>query len=451
VREFDLLVIGGGSGGLAAAQRAVEYGARVALFEPARLGGTCVNVGCVPKKVMWNAAELAAALKSAPYYGFDVSVGREHDWSKLKRGRDAYVLRLNGIYERNLDKKGIVTVRAAAQLRGATEVVDATGESYRAPHVLVATGGRPKQPPVPGAELGITSDGFFELERLPRRVAVVGSGYIAVELAGVLGAMGSEVTLCIRHDALLRHFDSLLGEKLLAAMRASGVDIAARVSTRALERAADGTLTLQAADGRKLPGFDTVLWAIGRTPNVQDVGLESAGVKLDAEGFIAVDRWQNTSTPGIYALGDVTGQAELTPVAIAAGRRLADRVFGGMADRHLSYDVIPTVVFSHPPIGTVGLTEEEARARYPGEPIRIYKSEFVSMFYALMDFKPQTAMKLVCVGADERVVGCHVIGLGADEMIQGFAVAVTMGARKRDFDDTIAIHPTSAEELVTMR
>ncbi len=450
MREFDFLVIGGGSGGLAAAQRAAEYGAKVALFEPAPLGGTCVNVGCVPKKVMWNAVELAAALDYAPYYGFEVHKGA-HDWLKLKRGRDAYVLRLNGIYERNLDKKGIVTVRATAQLRSATEVVDANGELYRARHVLIATGGRPSFPPVPGAELGISSDGVFELERLPRRVAVVGSGYIAVELAGVLHALGSEVTLCTRHDALLRNFDAMLGEKLAAAMRASGVGLVGHFHTSALARAADGTLTLTAADGRAVGDLDTVLWAVGRTPNVLDVGLEDAGVKLDAEGYIAVDRWQSTSTPGVYAVGDVTGQAELTPVAIAAGRRLADRLFGGMADRHLSYDVIPSVVFSHPPIGTVGLSEVEARKRYPDEPLRIYKTEFVSMFYALMDVKPQTAMKLVCVGADERVVGCHVIGPGADEMIQGFAVAVTMGARKRDFDDTIAIHPTSAEELVTMR
>ncbi len=450
MREFDFLVIGGGSGGLAAAQRAAEYGAKVALFEPARLGGTCVNVGCVPKKVMWNAAELAAALDHAPHYGFDVRKGG-HDWLKLKRGRDAYVLRLNGIYERNLDKKGIVTVRAAAKLRSATEVVDANGELYRARHVLLATGGRPNYPPVPGAELGISSDGFFELEALPRRVTVVGSGYIAVELAGVLRSLGSDVTLCTRHDALLRNFDPMLGEKLAAAMRAAGVELVGLVHTRSLERAPDGTLTLVAADGRRLGGFDTVLWAVGRTPNVLDVGLESADVKLDAEGYIAVDRWQTTSTPGVYAIGDVTGQAELTPVAIAAGRRLADRLFGGMADRHLSYDVIPSVVFSHPPIGTVGLSEAEARNRYPNEPLRIYRTEFVSMFYALMDVKTQTAMKLVCVGADERVVGCHVIGPGADEMIQGFAVAVTMGARKRDFDDTLAIHPTSAEELVTMR
>jgi glutathione reductase (NADPH) len=449
VRQFDLLVVGGGSGGLAAAQRATEYGASVALFEPARLGGTCVNVGCVPKKVMWNAAELAGALENAPHYGFDVTVG-EHDWSKLKRGRDAYVLRLNGIYERNLAKKGIVTVRAAAQLRGAGELVDAAGEVYRAKHMVLATGGRPRLPPVPGTELGITSDGFFELEAPPRRVAVVGSGYIAVELAGVLHALGSEVTLVIRHDSLLRYFDSLLAEKLMAAMTASGVNIVRKMVTRELKRTG-GSLELEAADGRTFGGFDTVLWAVGRRPNIEDLGLHSAGVALDAEGFIAVDKYQNTSAPGVYAVGDVTGAPELTPVAIAAGRRLSDRVFGGMADRHLRYDVIPSVVFSHPPIGTVGLSEEDARRRYPNEPIKIYKSEFVSMFYALMDVKPQTAMKLVCVGDDERVVGCHVIGLGADEMIQGFAVAVSMGARKRDFDDTIAIHPTSAEELVTMR
>jgi glutathione reductase (NADPH) len=449
VRQFDLLVLGGGSGGLATAQRAAEHGARAAIFEPARLGGTCVNVGCVPKKVMWNAAELKAALEHAPYYGFDVKTGG-HDWPKLKRGRDAYVLRLNGIYERNLDRKGVTTVRASARLRGAEEVVDANGEVYQAKHIVIATGGRPRLPPVPGAELGLTSDGFFELEELPRRVAVVGSGYIAVELAGVLRPLGSEVSLMIRHDMLLRHFDSLLGEKLMTAMTGSGIEIVTTMNTTALARKGK-SLELTAADGRTFGKFDAVIWAIGRRPNVEDLGLDSVGVALDALGFIDVDKYQNTSVPGVYALGDVCGDPELTPVAIAAGRRLADRVFGGMTDRHLSYEIVPSVVFSHPPIGTVGLSEEAARQRFPNEPVRIYKSEFVSMFYALTDVKPQTAMKLVCVGADERVVGCHVIGLGADEMIQGFAVAVTMGARKRDFDDTIAIHPTSAEELVTMR
>jgi glutathione reductase (NADPH) len=358
---------------------------------------------------------------------------------------------LNGIYARNLDKKGVVTVRAAARLRGANEVVDSNGEVYSAKHIVVATGGGPKLPTLPGAELGIVSDGFFDLETLPRRVAVVGSGYIAVELSGVLDALGSDVTVFARGERILSHFDTLLGDKLLAAMRGSGIEVVTRMATEVLTRAADGSLRLTAADGRTFAGFDTVLWAIGRAPHTDGLGLDSAGVELDADGFIAVDDFQNTSVSGIYAVGDVTGQAELTPVAIAAGRRLADRVFGGMSDRRLRYDVIPTVVFSHPPIGTVGLSEDEARRRHPGESIKVYKSEFVSMFYALTDEKPQTAMKLVCVGADERIVGCHVIGLGADEMIQGFAVAVTMGARKRDFDDTIAIHPTSAEELVTMR
>jgi glutathione reductase (NADPH) len=450
VLEFDLLVIGGGSGGLATAQRAAQYGARVALFEPARLGGTCVNVGCVPKKVMWNAAELAAALTHAPHYGFDVRAGG-HDWAKLKHGRDAYVARLNGIYRRNLDSKGITTVPAAAHFVSATELITTAGERYRAKHIVIATGGLPKIPALPGAELAITSDGFFELERLPRRIAIVGSGYIAVELAGVLRGLGSDVQLFIRHETVLRHFDALLSEQLMAALRASGIEVVTGVTTHALARREGHGLSLEAIDGRRFEGFDTVLFAIGRAPHTARLGLETAGVACSPEGFVLVDRFQNTSVPGIYAVGDVTGQAELTPVAIAAGRRLADRVFGGMAGRHLRYDVIPTVVFSHPPIGTVGLSEREARERYPHEPIKIYQAEFVSMFYALMEKKPQTAMKLVCVGEEERVVGCHVIGLGADEMIQGFAVAVSMGARKRDFDDTIAIHPTSAEELVTMR
>jgi glutathione reductase (NADPH) len=449
VREFDLLVIGGGSGGLATAQRAVEYGARVALFEPARLGGTCVNVGCVPKKVMWNAAELAGALLHAPHYGFDVRVGG-HDWAKLKQGRDAYVARLNGIYQRNLDKKGIAVVRESARFASPAELVTAGGERYAAKHIVIATGGQPRVPAIPGAELALTSDGFFELERLPRRVAIVGSGYIAVELAGVLRSLGSEVSLFIRHDTVLRQFDSLLSEKLLAALVAGGTDVVKDMSTSRLERGGDG-LTLQAVDGRSFAGFDVVLFATGRHPNTAGLDLERASVACDDWGYVRADEYQNTSVPGVYAVGDVTGRAELTPVAIAAGRRLADRVFGGMKDRKLSYDVIPTVVFSHPPIGTVGLSEREARERYPNEPIKIYQTDFVNMFYALMEDKPRTAMKLVCVGAEERVVGCHVIGLGADEMIQGFAVAVTMGARKRDFDDTIAIHPTSAEELVTMR
>ena len=452
MQDFDLIVIGGGSGGLASAQRAAEYGARVALFEPGRLGGTCVNVGCIPKKVMWNAAHVAHMIEHAAAYGFDVAPHGDADWARLKHGRDAYVQRLNEIYARNLERKNIATIRSRARLDGAGRIVAANGERYAAAHVIVATGGRPRVPSIKGATFGITSDGFFDLERLPRRVAVVGSGYVAVELGGVLRALGSEVTVLVRFDGLIRSFDALLSDHLAAQMQAAGIDIVTGAVAHAVESESGG-LTLTTADGRKLAGFDTLIWAVGRAPNTGDLGLDSAGVVLDSLGYIVVDEYQNASVAGIYAVGDVAGKAELTPVAIAAGRRLSDRLFGGQAERRLSYDLIPTVVFSHPPIGTVGLSERQARQRYTraGEEVRVYQTEFVPMFYALTEAKPKTAMKLVTVGADERIVGCHVIGPGADEMIQGFAVALSMGARKRDFDDTIAIHPTSAEELVTMR
>jgi glutathione reductase (NADPH) len=450
VQTFDLIVLGGGSGGLASAQRACEYGARVAVFESGRLGGTCVNVGCVPKKVMWNAAEIAGALEHAAGYGFDVRFAA-HDWAKLKNGRDAYVQRLNGIYQRNLERKNIAIVPSFARFSGPREVVAANGETYRAEHVIIATGGYPNVPEIDGAELGITSDGFFELERLPKRVAIVGGGYIAVELAGVLNALGSETCVFVRQDAVLRHFDALVSARLTEQMRAAGIDIVADATPRALT-GEPGDLTLHSFDGRSFGGFETVMWAIGRSPSSGKIGLEHAGVELEAgSAAIRVDKYQNTSAERIYAIGDVTGRAELTPVAIAAGRRLADRVFGGQTDRHLRYDLLPTAVFSHPPIGTVGLSEAAAHELYAGQPIKIYQTEFVPMFYALGDAKPKTAMKLVTVGDDERIVGCHIIGPGADEMIQGFAVAVTMGARKADLDDTLAIHPTSAEELVTMR
>jgi glutathione reductase (NADPH) len=449
VETFDLIVLGGGSGGLASAQRAAEYGARVAVFEPNRLGGTCVNVGCVPKKVMWNAAEIAGALEHAASYGFDVQrVG--HDWAKLKTGRDAYVRRLNEIYQRNLERKSIATVRSAGRFLAAHEIVDASGGIYRAEHVVIATGGYPNVPAIDGAQLGITSDGFFELEQMPSRVAVVGSGYIAAELGGALAALGSRLSVFARHDAMVRHFDALLSTHLTAHMRAAGIEIVTHAPPRALT-GAPGDLVLHTLDGRSFGGFDTLIWAIGRTPHSANLGLDRAGVVADPGGAVRVDAYQNTSAERVYAIGDVTGRAELTPVAIAAGRRLADRVFGGMKGRHLNYELLPTVVFSHPPIGTVGLSEADARVRYAGQPIKVYQTDFVPMFYALGDVKPRTAMKLVTVGTDERIVGCHVIGPGADEMIQGFAVALTMGARKVDFDDTLAIHPTSAEELVTMR
>jgi glutathione reductase (NADPH) len=448
VSAYDFIVIGGGSGGLAAAQRASQYGARALVFEPGRLGGTCVNVGCVPKKVMWTAAQLAHALRDARDYGFDLTVG-SHDWAKLKTARDDYVTWLNGIYARNLERRSVELVRRRVRLEAPGEVVDDRGETYRADHILIATGGYPRVPPLPGAELGITSDGFFELDHCPRRVAVVGSGYIAVELAGVLRSLGAQVSQFVRYESVLRSFDAMLSSKLMESLAALGVDVVTGAVPQSVERS-DG-LCYVVEDGRRFDGFDCLIWAIGRDPTTRGLGLENCGVAVDRDGFITVDKYQSTSVPSIYAVGDVTGQAQLTPVAIAAARRLADRVFGGQPDRHLSYENIPTVIFAHPPIGTVGLSEEEARQRYPAEELKIYTSEFVPMYHALTEHRPKTAMKLVTLGEEERVIGCHIIGPGADEMLQGFAVAISMGARKSDLDDTIAIHPTSAEELVTMR
>ena len=447
--EFDLIVIGGGSGGLAAAQRAAEYGARVALVEAHRLGGTCVNVGCVPKKVMWNAADLAEGLHDAPDYGFALTAG-DHDWALLKEKRDAYVLRLNGIYETNLGKRGITLIRGRAHFVDARTVAVA-GSSLSAPHIMIATGGRPLLPAIPGAELGITSDGFFELPSRPERVAVVGSGYIAVELTGIFAALGSKVTLVLRGETMLKQFDSMIGESMRKILRDTGVSIATQAWPSALERDARGSLALSLREGRRLEPFDCVVWAVGRAPAVEELGLERAGVELDSYGFIVTDKFQATSAAGIYAIGDVTGRAPLTPVAIAAGRRLSDRLFGGKAQRHLDYHNIPTVIFGHPPIGTVGLSEQAARDDYGDEAVTIYKSSFIPMYHALTTAKPRCDMKLVTVGPKKRVVGVHVVGPGADEMMQGFAVAVRMGATKEDFDDTVAIHPTSAEELVTMR
>jgi glutathione reductase (NADPH) len=448
--EFDLVVIGGGSGGLAAAQRAAEYGAKVAIVESGRLGGTCVNVGCVPKKVMWNAADIADGLEDAADYGFRLGKTEAHDWPLLKTKRDAYVARLNGIYESNLAKRHIEVVRARGRFFDA-RTVEAAGRRLTAPHILIAVGGRPMIPTIPGAELGITSDGFFELEKLPARVAVVGSGYISIELTGIFAALGAKTMLVLRGQSALKDFDSMLGEATVKILRDEGVEVATNAWPQVLERTATGALDLEVRDGRRLTPFDTVVWAIGRLPAVEELALEHADVAIDAYGYIVTDKYQVTSREGVYAVGDVTGRAQLTPVAIAAGRRLSDRLFGGQTDRYLDYNSIPTVVFGHPPIGTVGLTEAAARAQYGDEAVTIFRSGFVPMYHALTTRKPRTDMKLVTVGPEKRVVGVHVIGPGADEMMQGFAVAMRMGATKQDFDDTVAIHPTSAEELVTMR
>lgn len=445
--RFDLIVIGGGSGGLAHAQRAATYGARAAVVEQGRLGGTCVNVGCVPKKVMWYAAQQAHGLHHALDYGFDVEV-RGHDWAALKQRRDAYIERLNGIYARNLDKRGVAYISGSARFVDAC-TVEVDGKRYAAERIVIATGGRPMLPAVPGMELGITSDGFFELETRPDRVLIAGSGYVSVELAGVFAALGSATHVVVRKDRVLRSFDHMLSTELMAAMRKSGIALDTGVIPSSVERMSDG-LVMQASDGRRFGPVDCIVWAIGREPNTNSLGIERAGVHSDEKGFVPTDEFQRTNVENIFAIGDVTGREALTPVAIAAGRRLADRLYGGMRDRHLDYALIPTVIFSHPTIGTIGLTEEQARERH-GDDVKVYHSSFTGMYYALGEQKQHSSMKLITTGHDEKVVGCHVIGEGADEMMQGFAVAMRMGATKSDFDDTVAIHPTSAEELVTMR
>ena len=446
-KKYDLLVVGGGSGGLAHAQRAAEYGVNVAVVEHGPLGGTCVNVGCVPKKVMWYAAHYAQELKYAADYGYDVSV-KGHDWAALKSRRDAYIARLNNIYETNLDKRGVTYIAGDAKFIDANTIA-VGNERYQAERVVIATGGQPIVPSISGAELGITSDGFFALEQQPRRVLIAGSGYVAVELAGVLNGLGSETKVIVRKNGVLRGFDKMLSSELIDTMRKSGIEIKTGVVPASV-RSTDNGLVLTAEDGREFGPVDTLLWAVGRSPNTATLDLDKAGVDMDERGFVPTDEMQSTNVEHIHALGDVTGRAALTPVAIAAGRRLADRLYGGMVGRHLDYNLIPTVIFSHPTIGTVGMTEDEARAQY-GDDLKVYTTGFTPMFYALGEDRQRSAMKLITVGEDERVIGVHIFGDAADEMLQGFAVAMRMGATKKDLDDTVAIHPTNAEEIVTMR
>uniref|UniRef100_A0A7N9D3X8 Glutathione reductase, mitochondrial n=1 Tax=Macaca fascicularis TaxID=9541 RepID=A0A7N9D3X8_MACFA len=384
VASYDYLVIGGGSGGLASARRAAELGARAAVVESHKLGGTCVNVGCVPKKVMWNTAVHSEFMHDHADYGFPSCEGK-FNWSHIEiiRGHAAFTS----------DPKPTIEV---------------SGKKYTAPHILIATGGVPSIPhesQIPGASLGITSDGFFQLEELPSRSVIVGAGYIAVEIAGILSALGSKTSLMIRHDKVLRSFDSMISTNCTEELENAGVEVL----------------------------------------------KFSQGIQTDDKGHIIVDEFQNTNVKGIYAVGDVCGKALLTPVAIAAGRKLAHRLFEHKEDSKLDYNNIPTVVFSHPPIGTVGLTEDEAIHKYGEENVKIYSTSFTPMYHAVTKRKTKCVMKMVCANKEEKVVGIHMQGLGCDEMLQGFAVAVKMGATKADFDNTVAIHPTSSEELVTLR
>jgi len=444
--HFDLIVIGGGSGGLAVAEKAAEFGRRVAVIEAGKLGGTCVNNGCVPKKIMWCAANLAHAVDDASAFGIPARRGAT-DWRKLIGGREAYIDQISAYWRGYVDDSGITRIDGSARFVDA-RTAEVNGQAYTAEHIVIATGGRPIVPSVAGAELGITSDGFFALTEQPRRVAIIGAGYIGVELAGVLHALGSEVSVVALENRVLATFDTMISDVLMDEMRKQGIALHLGFQVAGLAKTETG-IALDASGGKRLDGFDCVIWAVGRAPNTGELDLNKAGVVLRANGIVRTDEFQNTNVPGIYAIGDITGRHPLTPVAIAAGRRLAERLFDDQPSRKVDYANVPSVVFAHPPVGTVGLTEQQARERHGR--VTVYQTDFTPMRHALSKHGVTTAMKLVCVGEEQRVAGIHLVGDNVDEMLQGFAVAVKMGATKADFDNTIAIHPVSAEELVTMK
>ncbi len=450
MKHYDYLAIGGGSGGIASINRAASYGKKCAIIEAKHLGGTCVNVGCVPKKVMWYGANIAEAIyKYAPDYGFDIDV-KGFEFATLVKNRTAYIDRIHTSYNNVLTKNGVDVITGYAKFVN-KNTVEVNGENISADHILIAVGGTPARPDIPGAEYGIDSDGVFELQIPPKRVAIVGAGYIAVEIAGVFNALGSETHLFVRKDRPLRQFDGDIVDVLTKVMADDGLTLHTHATPKEVIKNLDNSITLVLEDGRTQT-VDALIWAIGRKPLTQDLGLDNAGVLTNTQGKIMTDKFQNTNVSGIYAVGDVIENGiELTPVAVAAGRRLSERLFNKKPDEHLDYTLVPTVVFSHPPIGTIGLSEDAAKEQFGDDNVKVYQSNFTPMYSAITNHRQPCRMKLICAGNDEKIVGLHGIGFGVDEMIQGFAVAIKMGATKADFDNTVAIHPTGAEEFVTMR
>jgi glutathione reductase (NADPH) len=450
-KHFDVIAIGAGSGGLSIAEKAAAYGAKTAVIEAGDLGGTCVNVGCVPKKVMWYGAAVAHGLHDAQDYGFDVTIG-ELNWEKLVTKRENFIGGIIDWYHDYLIESNIEVIEGFAKFID-NKTLEVNGEHYTADHIVISTGGRPIVPSdIEGAEHGLTSDGFFQDldEEQPKKVVVVGGGYIALEFAMLMNGLGSDVSVLHQGWPVMEGFDAMIQTTLRRQMESDNIHINDDGILTKVEKIADDNLTLHFKDGSIIDNVNALIWAIGRIPNTDNIGLEHTNVKLDQRGMVIVDDEEKTSVDGIYALGDIIGKAPLTPVAIAAGRRLGDRLYGGQPERKMSYDNIATVMFTHPPIGTIGMSEEKARAEY-GEQIKIYTTDFVPLYHQMTRNKVKTAMKLVVLGEEEKIIGCHMMGLGVDEMLQGFAVAIRMGATKKDFDDTIAIHPVSAEELVTMK
>ena len=449
MREYDIIAIGGGSGGSATMNRAAMHGAKAAVIEGNIIGGTCVNVGCVPKKVMWYGAQVSETLKNyAADYGYTIGE-TSFDFKTLRKNREAYIERSRQAFSNNFNRNGVDYIEGYARFVD-KNTVEVNGEHIRAKHIVIATGSYAFVPNVPGSELGGTSDDVFAWEELPESVSIIGAGYIAVELAGVLHALGVKTDLFVRKGGPLRGFDQGIVEVLVEEMKKNGQPLHTHKVPQKLEKLDNGDIQIHFEDGTTHTS-QKVIWAVGRKANVQQLKLEAAGVELTERGFIQVDEYQNTTTPGIYALGDVSGEKELTPVAIKAGRTLAERLFNGKTVAKMDYELIPTVVFSHPAIGSIGLTQEQAEAKYGTENIKVYQSTFAGMYSAITVHRQMTKLKLITLGEEEKVIGLHGIGEGIDEMIQGFAVAVKMGATKADFDATVAIHPTASEEFVTMR
>ena len=449
MREYDIIAIGGGSGGSATMNRAAMYGAKAAVIEGNIIGGTCVNVGCVPKKVMWYGAQVSETLKNyAADYGYTIGE-TSFDFNTLRKNREAYIERSRQAFSNNFNRNGVDYIEGDARFVD-KNTVEVNGEHIRAKHIVIASGSYAFIPNVPGSELGGTSDDVFAWEELPESVSIIGAGYIAVELAGVLHALGVKTDLFVRKGGPLRGFDQGIVEVLVEEMKKNGQPLHTHKVPQKLEKLDNGDIQIYFEDGTTHTS-QKVIWAVGRKANTQQLNLEAAGVELTERGFIQVDEYQNTTTPGIYALGDVSGEKELTPVAIKAGRTLAERLFNSKTDAKMDYELIPTVVFSHPAIGSIGLTQEQAEAKYGAENIKVYQSTFAGMYSAITVHRQMTKLKLITLGEEEKVIGLHGIGEGIDEMIQGFAVAVKMGATKADFDATVAIHPTASEEFVTMR
>ncbi len=441
--DFDLFVIGGGSGGVRCARIAASHGARVAIAESADWGGTCVNIGCVPKKLMVMAADYGMAADDSRGFGWDTQRGT-HDWAGFIAAKDREIRRLNGIYVKLLANAGVTMMEARAHFLD-LHTLDVGGRRVTAERVVIATGSHPVHAEIPGGALGIVSDEAFHLPALPKRVLMIGAGYISVEFAGIFAGLGAQVELVCRPPLPLRGFDHDVREALAEALQAQGGKLHCGTYPQKVERTADGyAVTL--ADGTRAE-TDLVFWAIGRKPNTNGLGLEAAGVETAANGRITVDTLQQTSQPHIYAIGDVCNHMNLTPVAIAEGHMLADRLYG-QQQRSWDFDAVPTAVFSHPPIATVGLTEEQAAERFPTD---IYLTKFTPMRHTMTGRGVRTMMKLVVEQASQRVVGAHMLGDDAPEMMQAIAVAINAGATKLDFDRTIGIHPTAAEEWVTLR